>query len=348
MTGVRNSAARKNEISGQVTSITAPPLAGSLVKWLAAALLACASVAALAQPYPNRTINMVVPFPPGGIADLTARVLAPAMGNILGQSIVIENRAGAGGAVGMAHLAKQKPDGYALMTALSSIVIIPASDLVSGRPPMYQMADFTPIALLSADPTILLVPSDSPWKTLDDLMKDARANPGKISYSSSGTYGTTHTAMEMLAQAAGVKLLHVPYKGGGPAMTALLANEVNVTAQSPGVANPHVKAGKVRVLGSWGAVRLPSIADVPTMKELGYDVEFYIWAALFAPAGLPPDVLAKVRGAVKQAMQDQKFRASMGSMNTPISYLDGAEFDDFIAKDAKRLGEVVRRMGKVE
>ncbi len=353
MTAVCKSAARKNEMPRQAASITVSPFSGSPFtgspfKWFAAALLACASVAALSQPYPNRTINMVVPFPPGGIADLTARVLAPAMGTILGQSIVIENRAGAGGAVGMAHLAKQKPDGYALMTALSSIVIIPASDLVSGRPPMYQMADFTPIALLSADPTILLVPSDSPWKTLDDLMKDARANPGKISYSSSGTYGTTHTAMEMLAQAAGVKLLHVPYKGGGPAMTALLANEVNVTAQSPGVANPHVKAGKVRVLGSWGAVRLPSIADVPTMKELGYDVEFYIWAALLAPAGMPPDVLAKVRGAVKQAMQDQKFRASMGSMNTPISYLDGVEFDDFIAKDAKRLGEVVKRMGKVE
>ena len=270
------------------------------------------------------------------------------MGNLLGQSIVIENRAGAGGAVGMAHLAKQKPDGHALMTALSSIVIIPASDQVSGRTPLYQMADFTPIALLSADPTILLVPADSPWKTLDDLVKEARAHPGKISYSSSGTYGTTHTAMEMLAQAAGVKLLHVPYKGGGPAMTAVLANEVMVTVQSPGVANPHVKAGKVRVLGSWGAVRLPAIADVPTMKELGYDVEFYIWAALFAPAGLPPDVLAKVRGAAKLATQDQRFRAGMAGMNTPINYLDGAEFDDFIARDARRLGEVVRRMGKVE
>ena len=319
--------------------------AGQLIS---AMVLAAAAAVASAQPFPNKPITMIVPFPPGGIADLTARVLAPAMSNILGQNIVIENRAGAGGAVGMAHVAKQRPDGYTLMTALSSIVIIPVSDQVSGRAPMYQMTDFTPIALLSADPTILLVPADSPWKTLDDLIRDAKARPGKISYSSSGVYGTTHTAFEMLAQSAGVQMLHVPYKGGGPAMTALLAGEVAITAQSPGVANPHVKSGKVRVLGSWGATRLPSIAEAPTMKELGYDVEFYIWAALFAPAGMPPDVLAKVRGAARQAVQDAKFRSSMAGMNTPINYMEGAEFDVFIAQDAKRLGEVVRRMGKVE
>ena len=319
--------------------------AGQLIS---AMVLATAGAVASAQPFPNKPITMIVPFPPGGIADLTARVLAPAMSNILGQNIVIENRAGAGGAVGMAHVAKQRPDGYTLMTALSSIVIIPVSDQVSGRAPMYQMTDFTPIALLSADPTILLVPADSPWKTLDDLIRDAKARPGKISYSSSGVYGTTHTAFEMLAQSAGVQMLHVPYKGGGPAMTALLAGEVAITAQSPGVANPHVKSGKVRVLGSWGATRLPSIAEAPTMKELGYDVEFYIWAALFAPAGMPPDVLAKVRGAARQAVQDAKFRSSMAGMNTPINYMEGAEFDAFIAQDAKRLGEVVRRMGKVE
>ena len=318
------------------------------VQFVATMALVLASATAPAQPYPNKPIAMVVPFPPGGIADLTGRVLAPAMANLLGQNIVIENRAGAGGAVGMAHVAKQRPDGYTLMTALSSIVIIPVSDQVSGRAPTYQMSDFTPIALLSADPTVLLVPADSPWKTLDDLLKDAKARPGRISYSSSGIYGTTHTAMEMLAQAAGVQFLHVPYKGGGPAMTAALAGEVAVTVQSPGVANPHVKSGRMRMLGSWGATRLASIAEVPTMKELGHDVEFYIWAALFAPAGMPPDVLARVRGAARQAVQDAKFRSSMAGMNTPINYLEGAEFDAFIAQDAKRLGEVVRRMGKVE
>ena len=183
---------------------------------------------------------------------------------------------------------------------------------------------------------------------LEELIKDARARPGKLSYSSSGIYGTTHTAMEMLAQAAGVQFLHVPYKGGGPAMTALLSGEVTITVQSPGVANPHVKAGKVRALGSWGATRLPAIAEAPTMKELGYDVEFYIWAALFAPAGLPPDVLARVRGAARQAMQEPKFRSAMAGMNTPIHFREGRDFETFLQSDGNRLAEVVRKMGKTE
>ena len=318
------------------------------VQLIAALVLAVASAAAPAQQYPSKPITMIVPFPPGGIADITGRPLALVMSRILGQGIVVENRAGAGGAVGMAYVAKQKPDGYTLMTALSSIVIIPESDKVSGRTPLYQMSEFTPIALLSADPTVLLVPNDSPWKTLGDLINDAKARPGKISYSSSGIYGTTHTAFEMLAQSAGVQLLHVPYKGGGPAMTALLTGEVAITAQSPGVANPHMKSGKVRVLGSWGATRLPLIADVPTMKEQGFDVEFYIWAALFAPAGLPPDLLAKLRATVRQAVQEPEFRAAMAGMNTPINYMEGGDFDNFIAQDSKRLGGVVKLMGKVE
>lgn len=317
----------------------------AVVSALAAAVL---SAAAHAQQYPNRPITMIVPFPPGGIADITGRPLAASMSRILGQSVVVENKAGAGGAVGHALVAKAKPDGYTIMIALSSIAIIPEAEKVNGRPPTYQMADFTPIALVSADPTILLVPVDSPWKTLADLVAEAKARPGKISYSSSGVYGTTHTCFEMFAQAAGIKMLHVPYKGGGPAMTALLAGEVNITAQSPGVSNPHIKSGKVRVLGSWGGTRLPSLADIPTLKEQGYDAEFYIWAGLFAPAGLPAEALSKLRAAVRQAVQEQDFRNAMAGMNTLINYLEGAEFDAFLDRDSMRLAEVVRKMGKTE
>jgi tripartite-type tricarboxylate transporter receptor subunit TctC len=313
------------------------------------ALLAAATTfPAHAQQYPNRPITMIVPFAPGGIADITGRPLAASMSRILGQPIVVDNKPGAGGALGHALLAKAKPDGYTIMTALSSITIIPEADKVNGRPASYQMSDFTPIALISADPTILLVPADSPWKTLKELVDDAKARPGKISYSSSGIYGTTHTCLEMFAQAAGIKMLHVPYNGGGPAMTALLANQVNITAQSPGVANPHVKAGKVRVLGSWGGQRLPSIADVPTMREQGYDAEFYIWAALFAPAGLPADVREKLTAAARQAVQEPEFQKAMTGMNTPISFREGKDFEGFLQTDGNRLAEVVRKMGKTE
>ena len=312
----------------------------------ACALLVCA--AANAQQFPNRPITMIVPFPPGGIADITGRPLAVSMAKQLGQPVVVENKAGAGGAVGHAFVAKAKPDGYTIMTALSSIVVIPEADKVNGRPSTYQMSDFTSIALVSADPTILLVPTDSPWKTLKDLIADAKARPGKISYASSGVYGTIHTCFEMLAQAADVKLLHVPYKGGGPAMTALIAGETNLGAQSPGVANPHLKSGKIRTLGSWAGTRTAALPDVPTMKEQGFDVEFYIWAGVFAPAGLPADVRDRITAAVRASMQDPEFQKAMVNVNTPINYKEGREFDVFLDADTKRLAEVVRKMGKTE
>lgn len=301
-----------------------------------------------AQPYPSRPITMIVPFAPGGIADLTGRPLAAAMSRLLGQQVVVDNKPGAGGAIGHALTAKARPDGYTIMTALSSITVIPEADKVNGRQPTYQMADFTPIALISADPTILLVPADSPWKTLKDLVEDAKARPGKISYSTSGIYGTTHTCLEMFAQAAGIKMLHVPYSGGGPSMAALLANQVNVTAQSPGVANPHIKSGKVRALGSWGAQRLPSIADIPTMRESGYDAEFYIWAAVFAPAGIPAEARERLTAAVRQSVQEPDFQKAMAGMNTPINYREGKDFETFLKSDGSRLAEVVRKMGKTE
>jgi tripartite-type tricarboxylate transporter receptor subunit TctC len=315
---------------------------------LAALAAVAAALPAHAQQYPNRPITMIVPFPPGGIADITGRPLAVSMSKVLGQPVVIENKAGAGGAVGHAFVAKAKPDGYTIMTALSSIAVIPEADKVNGRPSTYQMSDFTPIALISADPTILLVPAGAPWKTLKELIDDARSRPGKISYASSGVYGTIHTCFEMLAQAADVKLLHVPYKGGGPAMTALLAGETNLGAQSPGVSDPHIKSGKIRVLGSWAGARTASLPDVPTMKEQGFDVEFYIWAGVFAPAGLPPEVRERLTAAVRQSAQDPEFVKALTNVNTPVNYKEGKDFDVFLDTDTRRLAAVVQKMGKTE
>ena len=318
------------------------------MRLVAAALLAVLCAAAQAQPYPNRPITIISPFPPGGISDLTARPFAASMSKFLGQSVVVENKAGAGGAVGHAYVARANADGYTLMMALSSIAIIPVADEVNGRQPTYQMSDFTPIALVSADPTVLMAPAGSKWKTLKDLVAEAKANPGKITYSSSGLYGTTHTCFEMFQQAAGIKLLHVPYKGGGPSMAAALSGEVMITAQSPGVANPHVKSGKFRLLGSWGGKRTPALPDVPTLREQGYDAEFYIWAALFAPKGLPADIAERLRSVSRQVARDADFGKAMGGMNTPIDYRDGADFRAFLDADSKRLAEVIRKMGKTQ
>lgn len=312
-----------------------------------AAVAACFAGPALAQDR-GRPVILIVPLAPGGVADITARPLAVPLSRELGQPVVVENRAGAGGAVGMAYASRQKPDGNTLLMALSSIVIIPEADKVIGRPPSYALDQFVPIALITADPTVLVVRADSRWKTAADLIADAKAQPGKLTFSSSGLYGTTHVAQAMLWQAAKVDLVHVPYNGGGPSMTALLGGQVDVTAQGPGVVAPYVKSGQVRVLGGWGTQRLPILPDVPTFKELGYDVEFYIWSALFAPAGLPPAKLDQLRAAARRSAEDPGFVAAMKSIDTPVHYLQGAEFQAFLDQDQKRLARVVKAMGKLE
>src|SRR5215813_3929501 len=169
---------------------------------------------------------MIAPFPPGGVADIVGRPLAAAMEKTLKQPVLVVNRPGAGGAVGMGVAAKAAPDGYTILIALSSISIFPVSDPINGRPAPYQLSDFAPIALVTADPTILVVAASSPYKTIHDFIASAKAYPEKINYSSSGVYGTLHVAMEMFSNAAGIQLFHVPYGGGGPAVTALLGGQV--------------------------------------------------------------------------------------------------------------------------
>ena len=222
------------------------------------------------------------------VSPTSSRVpLADAMGRALNVPVVIENKAGAGGGIGMGYVAKAKPDGYTLLLALSSISILPEADKVTGRAPMYQFNHFAPIARFTADPTVLAVRADSPWKTLAEFVADASKRPGAITYGSSGNYGTMHVPMEMFAASAGIKLLHVPYTGAGPAVVALLGGNVDALSTGPSTVIQHVKAGKLRVLASWGDKRLASLPDVPTLTESGYPVVFTQWTALFAPAGTP-------------------------------------------------------------
>jgi tripartite-type tricarboxylate transporter receptor subunit TctC len=310
-------------------------------------LLALAS-GAFAQDYPAKPITMVVPFPPGGVAEIVGRPLASVMQKSLKQPIVLINRPGAGGAVGMASVAKSPPDGYTILMGLSSISIFPVSDRINGKEAPYELKDFAPIALVTADPTVLVVRTDGPYKSVKDFVAAAKANPGKINYSSSGVYGTLHVAMEIFANAAGIKLFHVPYQGGGPAVTALLAGQVEASAQGPAAAIGHIKAGKMRALASWGTERLKLLPDVPTFKELGYNAEFYIWSGLLAPAGTPAPILAKLREAVREAAHSDDFRAAMEKVQTPIAYLDAPEFQKYWERDAARLKVALEKIGRVE
>ena len=320
-----------------------------LVSLVVVALLAWTPFAVAQEAFPARPITMVVPFPPGGVADLTARPVAAAMEKILKNPVGVVNKTGASGAVGMQSVAVAKPDGYTLLLALSSISIIPEADKVFNRPPAFTVDQFAPIALISADPTILVVPADKPWKTAKDFIEDAKKRPGQISYSSSGIYGTLHMAMTLLEHAAGIKLRHVPHTGAGPALTAVLGGHVDALASGPAVVLPHIKAGKLRALAGWGDKRVAALPDVPTFKELGYpDAEFYIWAGLFAPKGTPEPVLAKLRAAARESMNDPEFKSAMDKMETPVTFKQGEEFQKFFDADAKRLAEGVRRVGRIE
>jgi len=316
---------------------------------LAVALLACALPARAQQDYPNHTIAMVVPFPPGGVADITARPLAEAMTRILRQSVIVENKPGAGGGLGMQYVARAKPDGYTVLLALSSISIIPEADKVLGREPMFQLSQLVPIARFTADPTVLAVRADSPYHSVADLMAAARKSPGSIPYGSSGNYGTMHVPMEMLDEAAGVKMLHVPFTGAGPAIVALLGGQVDAVSTGPSTVMGHVHGGKIRVLATWGeGGRHPAFPDVPTLKELGYDAQFSQWTGLFVPAGTPEAVIEKLRAAARAAVDDPTFRNALAKVETPIQYLDQPQFRAFWDADARKLASVVRKIGKVE
>jgi tripartite-type tricarboxylate transporter receptor subunit TctC len=312
-------------------------------------LLSFLSIPVSAQDaYPSKPVTMIVPFPPGGVADIVGRPLASQMEKVLKQPVVVVNRTGAGGAVGMASVAKAAPDGYTILMALSSISIFPLSDRINGKTPSYEMKDFAPIALITADPTVLVVSADSPWKNLKEFVESAKAYPGKINYSSSGVYGTLHVAMEIFANAAGIKLFHVPYQGGGPALTALLGGQVHALASGPAPAVGQIKAGKMRALASWSTERLPLMPEVPTFKELGYDAEFYIWSGVFAPAAIPTPVLDRLRAAVREAANSPEFKGAMEKVQTPVSYLDAPAFRTYWERDAARLKVALEKIGKVE
>ena len=303
--------------------------------------------AAAQDAYPSRPIQMIVPFPPGGVADITGRPVAHVMGRLLRQSVVVQNKPGAGGSVGAALAARAAPDGYTILMALSSISVLPLADRLQGRAPAYELDQFAPIALISADPTVLVVSADGPYKTLKDLVDAAKAKPGAINYGSSGVYGTLHVAMEIFAGAADIKLFHIPYQGGGPAVAALLGGQIDALASGPSAAIGQIKGGKMRALAVWGDKRLASLPDVPSMKELGYDATFYIWSGLFAPVATPAPVMATLRDAARRTSEDPEFKEAMARVETPIAYLDAPAFATFVAADAKRLAAAVERIGKV-
>lgn len=313
-----------------------------------AAAIACLGLTALAQAYPTKPITMVVPFPPGGVADTVGRPVAEAMSRHLKQSIVVENKGGAGGGIGMAQVAKSRGDGYTVLMSLSSLVVLPEAARILQQTPLYETRQLKPIARFTADPTVLVVRADSPWKTYAEFIAFAKSNPGRISFGSSGNYGTMHVPMEQLKAATSSFMLHVPYTGAGPAVLSLLGGQIEALSTGPASVNQHIAAGRLRALAHWGDGRLASMPEVPSFKELGVPIQYSQWSGLFVPADTPPAVVDTLRQAARFAAQDPRAVAALKAAGTSFMYQDAPDFERFVQDDARDMAALVKRIGKVE
>jgi tripartite-type tricarboxylate transporter receptor subunit TctC len=300
------------------------------------------------ETYPARPVTFVNPFPPGGAVDVVARPLAAVLEPILKQPVVIETKAGAAGQVGAQFAASAKPDGYTILMHIVSISGFAEVDKLFGRPVKFTRDDFIPIARFIADPMVLVVNDKQPHKTLKEFVDDAKKRPNQLVFSSSGLYGALHLPTALFMQSAGIQMRHLPTAGGGPALTAILGNNSQVLVSSIAASSAQMKAGKLRALACFGAQRAPALPDVPTLKELGHNVEFYLWVGMFVPKGTPAAVVNTLREASKKAAADPKFVAAMKNVGQDVAYLDQAEFKAFWDADAKRVEDAVRQIGKVQ
>jgi tripartite-type tricarboxylate transporter receptor subunit TctC len=316
----------------------------------AAAASALAGRTATAQEgYPTHAITFINPFPPGGVADVIGRPLAAALEPVLKQPCVVETKAGAAGALGAQVAASAKPDGYTLLVHIVSISGFAEVDKLFGRTPKFTNADFIPIARFVADPIVLVVNEQLPYKTLKDLIDDAKANPNKIIFSSSGLYGASHVPTALFAAAAGgLQLRHLPTPGGGPAITAVLGNNAQFFMSPSSIALSQIKAGKLRPLAVSGAGRSKALPDVPTFRESGIELEYYFWVGLFAPKNTPEPVIKTLRTAVDTAAHSDQFKTALANLGQELAYMDQPEFAKFWAADAKRMEDAIHQIGRVQ
>jgi tripartite-type tricarboxylate transporter receptor subunit TctC len=299
------------------------------------------------EAYPTRPITIVNAFPPGGINDIVTRPLATVMETVLKQPVVVDTKAGAAGQVGAQVVASAKPDGYTLLSHNTGISGYAEVDKLFGRPVKTQRSDFITLARIVADPVLLLVNDQQPFKTLKEFMDAVRAKPDALVFSSGGLYGATHLPLAYLEKAAGpLKVRHLPTNGGGPAITAVLGNNAQVTTQSVSATLQHIKAGKLRPLANFAAQRSSVLPDVPTLKELGFDAEYYLWVGLFAPKGTPAPIVATLRQAIDKSVHTEQFKTALTNAGQELAYLDGPDFQKFWDADGKKTDEAVISIGK--
>jgi tripartite-type tricarboxylate transporter receptor subunit TctC len=317
---------------------------------IGSAAAAAARKASFAQDaYPTRAITVINPFPPGGASDVVTRPLAAVLEPMVQKPVVIDTKAGAAGQVGAQVAANAKPDGYTLLSHITSISGFAEVDRLFGRQPKFTNADFIPIARFVADPCVLITNDQQPWKTLQEFTDDATKRPNEIIFSSSGLYGALHIPMALfMAAAGGLKLRHLPTNGGGPALTALLGNNSAMLASSVSACLSQIKGGKARPLALFGGQRSKALPDVPTMKELGYNVEYYLWVGMFAPKGTPANVVSYLRDVLSKAAHGDQFKLALTNLGQELDYMDQPAFAEFWEADTKRIEAAIRAIGRVD
>src|SRR5688572_18307846 len=313
-----------------------------------AAVLVFAAASASAQDYPSRAISITVPNPPGGMNQITAQPLSAVIEKLYGQPAPVINKPGGTAAVGTAYVANQKPDGHHILVTTPNLYLVVEKNKAFNIESPFKLEQIQPLALTSADPLIFVVSVQSPYKSVKDFVADAKAKQGQLAYSTSGPYGITHVPLAMFTHAAGLKMRHVPTTGGGPALTQLLGEHVQASGGGVAAVAPYIKGGKMRPLASWGAKRHPNLPDVATFKELGYDVEAYLWVGLFTTAGVPEPTLKAMREMVRKAIHDPMYKQAMEKISVQIDYRDTPEFVEFFKADHKRLAVAVDRIAREE
>jgi tripartite-type tricarboxylate transporter receptor subunit TctC len=312
------------------------------IRVLAIALACCAPPAVHAQWTPKAPVRVVVPFAAGGPTDITARHLSRKLSELLGQSVIVDNRGGANGMIGAELVAKAKPDGYTLLMPTSSTMAI--NPAVYPKMPYDPIKDFAPITPVVTAAVVLFVNPSLPVKSVKELIAIAKARPGELVFASSGAGSNTHLALELFRDQAGIKITHVPYKGAGPAVTDVIGGQAQAMFADMPVLVPHLKSGRLRALAIAGFERTPLFPNIPSLKELGFPrFNARQWYALFAPAGTPPEIVNRLNEAVRQAVAAPEVRDRLAEIGADIYTLSPDEFGKFVQSEIERWKAIVAK-----
>ncbi len=306
-----------------------------IVRVIVVLILSLTNVYVAAADYPTKPITLINPMPPGGTLDLQARAYASVAEKYLGQPVVVVNKPGATGMLGGLAGAQAPPDGYTLTVGSVNFTNAVEWEIANGRKPPFTRHDFIAIGSFTMSPTLFIVPYDSPYKTLSDFIDDAKSKPGQLAYCSGGLYGMSHLPIEIFARATGLKFRHVPYSGGGPCLSAVVGKHVDFACQYPPTSLPLARGNKLRVLAVVGSKRLKSIPDIPTVKELGIDAEYYGWVGIMAPKNTPMPIVEKLREATKKVAEDKSFIDMIEKPGDEVYFLNGDELAKWMDKESK-------------